>query len=197
MLPINNILHATDFSPHANCALRLACALARDYEAGLILLHVRPTQAIAFGEFGAVPPETPEPSEFVREKLRHLLPAHFTGRVECFVRDGEPAEEIIAAAQQSHCDLVVLGTHGRTGLGRFLLGSVAEAVLRKCPCPVLTVKQPLAEAVAAPAPATEESDLVTIYSVANPVEAEVIKNALKSEGIRCAKFIRTHEPQGV
>src|SRR5947208_3270916 len=70
MLPIKTILHPTDFSPHANDALQMACALARDYHAGLILLHVRSTPPVPFGEFGVPPPEMPEAPEVIRNALQ-------------------------------------------------------------------------------------------------------------------------------
>ena len=98
----------------------------------------------------AVPAEPLEPAATLKEKLRQLLPPNFTGQVEYHVRDGDAAAEILTLAQQSHCDLIVLGTHGRSGVSRLLMGSVAEAVLRKAPCPVLTVKQPLLETGSAP-----------------------------------------------
>jgi nucleotide-binding universal stress UspA family protein len=63
--------------------------------------------------------------------------------VEHWIFQGDPATEILAAAEKIKCDLIVMGTHGRTGLGRLLMGSVAEQVVRKAPCPVLTVKTPL------------------------------------------------------
>lgn len=141
MTRINNILHPTDFSPFANRALPLACALARDYGATLILLHVRPMPVAVYGEFGAMPPQPPELVETVKDRLRQLLPTDFDGHVEYQVRDGDAAAEIVSLAEQSHCDLIVIGTHGRSGLSRVLMGSVAEMVLRKAPCPVLTVKQ--------------------------------------------------------
>jgi nucleotide-binding universal stress UspA family protein len=62
--------------------------------------------------------------------------------VEHRLAEGDSAEEILRLAQESGCDLIVLGTHGRTGLPRLLMGSVAEQVVRKAPCPVLTVKAP-------------------------------------------------------
>jgi universal stress protein A len=192
MLPITTILHPTDFSPRADYALRLACALARDYGARLILLHVRPAPALAVGEFGSVPLDEPEPAESVQARLRQLLPANLQGRAQYLVSDGSAAEAIVASVESTHCDLVVLGTHGRTGLGRLLLGSVAEAVLRKSPCPVLTVKQPLApasetrpEALGAGSRGETGEELITVHTVANPIEADVVKNALKCEGIPC------------
>jgi len=145
MLPIHTILHATDFSPQSNHAYQLACALARDYEAKLVLLHVAPPPVIG-GEMGVIiPPEPVDWEEELREKLAELQPKETTIPVERYLREGDPALEIVALAQDCQADLIVLGTHGRSGLGRLLLGSVAEAVLRKAPCPVLTVKVPVME----------------------------------------------------
>jgi nucleotide-binding universal stress UspA family protein len=79
----------------------------------------------------------------LEEKLRRLKPRHFKLPVERRMVQGVPAEQILRLAQETECDLIVMGTHGRTGLGRLLTGSVAEQVLRKALCPVLTVKAPL------------------------------------------------------
>ena len=193
MIRITNILCPTDFSACAQAALPIACSLARDYGATLILLHVRTMPVTVVGEFGALPPEPRESDETLNTRMRQCLPSNFTGVVECQIQDGDAAEEILKTAEQRHCDLIVLGTHGRSGLRRLLLGSVAEAVLRKAPCPVLTVKPTATEpsARSAPADAAEvepnlnSGDLVTVCSVANPVEAEVIRNALKAESIPC------------
>ena len=193
MIRITNILCPTDFSPFAQAALPIACSLARDYGATLILLHVRTMPVTVVGEFGAFPPEPRESDETLKTRMRQCLPSDFTGVVECQIQDGDAAEEILKTAEQRHCDLIVLGTHGRSGLRRLLLGSVAEAVLRKAPCPVLTIKPTATKSSATsnPAEAAEAepnlnaNDLVTVCSVANPVEAEVIRNALKGERISC------------
>lgn len=191
MLRITNILCPTDFSSFAEAALPIACSLARDYKATLILLHVRTMPMTVVGEFGALPPEPRESDETLKTRMQRCLPSNFTGVVACQIQDGDAAEEILKTAEQRHCDLIVLGTHGRSGLLRILVGSVAEAVLRKAPCPVLTIKPTAIEKSAAPAKTTEEkpnlnsSDLVTVCSVANPVEADVIRNALRSESIPC------------
>lgn len=142
MLPIKTILHPTDFSSPSSHALRLATALARDYSAGLILVHIRQPPAVVAGEFGVIPPPPEEPAEAVEARIRQLLPPDYKGRVECQVRDGHAATEILRLAKDRACDLIVLGTHGRTGLGRLLMGSVAEEIIRKAPCAVLTVKTP-------------------------------------------------------
>jgi nucleotide-binding universal stress UspA family protein len=67
------------------------------------------------------------------------------------VLDGDPAQVIVQFARERGCSLIVMGTHGRTGLERLLMGSVAEQVVRKAPCPVLTVKTPVPELAAVPA----------------------------------------------
>lgn len=143
MLKIRTILHPTDFSNYSEFAYHTACALARDYKARLILLHVKPTPAVLYGEFGAMPPEPPELYHDLEEKLASMKPAGIT--VERKLVEGDVPSEVIRVAEELACDLVVMGTHGRTGLGRLLMGSVAEQVVRKCACPVLTLKHPMPE----------------------------------------------------
>jgi nucleotide-binding universal stress UspA family protein len=76
--------------------------------------------------------------------------------VEPAVREGDPAAEIVRAAEELPCSLTVIGTHGRTGLGRLLMGSVAEAVLRRAPCPVLTIRAALPRRLPSPEVPAEE-----------------------------------------
>ena len=153
MWPPRTILHPTDFSEQAQYALRLANFLARHHSARLILLHVAPPTHPA----GMVPPGRNPKSYFValRKKLRQLL--SLDSGVESKVRtaEGEPGPEILRVAQEIGCDLIVMGTHGRTGLKHLLIGSVAEEVLRKASCPVLTVKTPIEEPQRLPVDATE------------------------------------------
>jgi nucleotide-binding universal stress UspA family protein len=143
MLEIGTILHPTDFSEHSENAFRLACALARDYGARLMLLHVLPPPLVVYGG-GPVVGE-PEPTrEEMTQRLRQLEAQARGIRVDSQVMEGETVEMILRAASETHSDLIVMGTHGRTALARLLLGSVAEAVLRQALCPVLTVKTPAA-----------------------------------------------------
>jgi len=132
----------------------MALTLARDYGARLVLCHVHQLPTVVYGEFGVAPPEPPETVDELRERLSRLRPADPTIPVEHHMIEGEPAQEIVRLAADSHCDMIVLGTHGRTGLARLLMGSVAEQVMRRAPCPVLTIKTPmpatLTEAVAEP-----------------------------------------------
>jgi nucleotide-binding universal stress UspA family protein len=142
MLPVHTILHPTDFSEQSEFAFRLACALARDYGARLVLLHVTPPPIVVYGG-GPLTPEPWPTEEEVQAKLRELEGQAHRTRVESQAMVGDPVEMILRAAQETASDVIVMGTHGRTALARLLLGSVAEAVLRKSPCPVLTVKSPL------------------------------------------------------
>jgi nucleotide-binding universal stress UspA family protein len=141
VLPIRTILHPTDFSERSEAAFRLACSLARDHGARVILLHVLPPPMATY--VGGV--MTPEPGGYDKEcwdRLGRIQPDDPQVPVERLLAEGSPAEAILRAAGETQCDLLVLGTHGRTGLARALMGSVAEAVVRKAPCPVLTVKVP-------------------------------------------------------
>jgi nucleotide-binding universal stress UspA family protein len=139
MLPLATLLHPTDFSENSEFAFRLACALARDYKARLVLLHVLPPPMVIYAG-GPVPAETWPSIEETKEKLRQLEGQAQGVRVESQVMEGDPVDMILRAAEETHSDVIVMGTHGRTALARLLLGSVAEAVLRKAPCPVLTAK---------------------------------------------------------
>ena len=145
MLTIKTILHPTDFSPQAEFAFQLARALARDYGARLILQHVEVAPTAVYGEFGVFNLDPGDVHESLKEKLRRLEPAD-VAEVNSFLVRGDPATEIAALARNYPCDVIVMGTHGRSGLGRLLMGSVAEDVVRNAPCPVVTVKAPLAQA---------------------------------------------------
>jgi len=94
--------------------------------------------------------------EELRERLHALRPADSAVAVEYRLCLGNAAAEIVALAKDEKCDLIVIGTHGRSGVGRLLLGSVAEAVLRRAPCPVLTLKMPFPADVAPAAPSPAE-----------------------------------------
>jgi nucleotide-binding universal stress UspA family protein len=141
MLGIHTILYPTDFSDHSAYAFRLACALARDYGARLVVLHVAEPPVVVGGEGVMVLPCAID-LEALRERLDQLRLKDPKVVVEHQLIEGEAASEILRVAAESKCDLIVMGTHGRTGLRRLLMGSVAEKVVRKAACPVLTVKTP-------------------------------------------------------
>jgi nucleotide-binding universal stress UspA family protein len=147
MLAIRTILFPTDFSEPSRLAFDLACALARDYGAELVVAHVVPPP-LSLGS-GGVPmvPAAADDAD-LRARLEAVRPDDSRVAVRHKLAVGHPlamnseAEGILAAAADEQADLIVMGTHGRGGLSRLLTGSVAEHVLRKAPCPVLTVKAP-------------------------------------------------------
>jgi nucleotide-binding universal stress UspA family protein len=139
MLPIRTVLHATDFSESCAAAFRLACSLARDYGARLIVLHVQPP-TMGFGEMGGFTLVPEGHSEELMHQLRQLRPDDPAVVVDYRLVEGDAAEEILRTARETNTDVIVLGTHGRKGLGRLLLGSVAEQTVRTAPCPVVPVK---------------------------------------------------------
>lgn len=143
MLPIKTILHPTDFSAPSDSALRLACSLARDYGARLVLLHVV-EPPVYYGELGMTVPLPSDFHESLHRRLSKLVPTDSGVNVETVLIEGSAPREILHVAQEQRVDLIVLGTHGRTGVARVLLGSVAESVIRHSDIPVLTVKTPSA-----------------------------------------------------
>jgi nucleotide-binding universal stress UspA family protein len=148
MLAINTILHPTDFSERSDWAFRLACSLARDHGAKLIIAHViPPPQTVAYEAMPMLPMHPPGYRKELEAKLRSLK-APPGVQVEYRLEEGFAATEIVRLASELPSDLIVIGTHGRTGFGRLLLGSVAEQVLRKATCPVLSVKAPFPALVA-------------------------------------------------
>jgi CPA2 family monovalent cation:H+ antiporter-2 len=155
MIQIRRILCATDFSDHSRHAFGQAVALAHWYEAEITLLHIIPRVPSATAFPPVVNPLTLDPisrSRILEELRRFGQPAAAAGvRFEAVLRDGGAAPQILEVARTLPADLLVLGTHGRGGFERLVLGSVAEKVLRKADCPVLIVPPPEADA-ATPSP---------------------------------------------
>ena len=137
------IVCATDFSDTAETAWEIACELARIHQAELVLVHV-------FVELPVYPEVAVTTIQRVWEEQRSWVEQRLAERVEAAtargltaryrLRTGTAPEEVTRAAPDEAADLVVVGTHGRTGLNRLVNGSVAERVVRIAPCPVLTVK---------------------------------------------------------
>jgi nucleotide-binding universal stress UspA family protein len=142
VLLIHKILHPTDYSDLSRPAFEFACALARDFGAELILCHVGPPPIIAAGEGAVIDFPTGE-AEQMTARLEQLKPGDARVQATHKLLRGVPADEIVRLAGEAKVELIVLGTHGRGGLSRLLMGSVAEGVMRKAPCPVVTVKAPL------------------------------------------------------
>lgn len=150
MIKLSRILHPTDFSDNSNAALGYACELAEKFGAELHLLNVIQTLAMA-----APPYDGMAGGDFYETLRRQAdeqlagLPASQTaygGEVVREIRDGRPFLEIIRYARERDIDLIVMATHGRTGIEHLLIGSVAENTVRKAPCPVLTVPVRTAQA---------------------------------------------------
>jgi nucleotide-binding universal stress UspA family protein len=162
-MPFTHILAPTDLSEAANQALSIAFDEAETHHAKLTLLHVLPSHPdtevyyikgapenrTGYAPEGGVPLPTPPAStetfrhdynEETLMQLRDLAPASFSGTWEIEVAAGDPATAIVRLARERGVDLIVMGTHGRSGLAHMLVGSVAEKVMRQAPCPVLTVK---------------------------------------------------------
>lgn len=138
MINVKKVLYATDFSTYSNQAYFHAVALAKSHGASLTILYV---YAPSFG--------TPEVAggnganrEHWRNQLEQIRPVDDSIPTHHVFLDGDPATEVVRYAKDASMDLIVMGTHGRTGLERLLMGSVAEKVLREAPCSVLVVKLP-------------------------------------------------------
>jgi len=145
---IKNIMCPVDFSDSSNHALRYAVALAETHGANLCLLHVVQPPMIALPGDPMIPETSSEALEEITEASQQRLDGlakticQSLPQVTAQIATGAPFLEIITSARIQDIDLIVIGTHGRTGLAHVLIGSVAERVVRKAPCPVLTVKHP-------------------------------------------------------
>ena len=134
MIHLKNILYPTDFSSYSNQAYFHAVTLAENHQASLTVLFVHTPDLKSPGG---------QPSlQYWREQLEQIRPLNPSISVRHVFLEGDPASEIVRYTRDSGIDLVVMGTHGRTGVERLLMGSVAEKVLRDAPCSVLIVKLP-------------------------------------------------------
>jgi nucleotide-binding universal stress UspA family protein len=146
MITLKRILIATDFSEHARVALRYAAALAGAFESEIVLCHVlESAQLLAqlppTGEAYFPPDLLQQEEAHSRAECERLAAESGARKIRYTVRQGSPFVEIVAAAREEQADLLVVGTHGRGAIAHMLLGSVAERIVRKAPCPVLTVRQ--------------------------------------------------------
>jgi nucleotide-binding universal stress UspA family protein len=146
MSRIRRIMHPTDFSRASSAAYKRAVDMAKSNRAELLLVHVM-TPAVPLMGDGYVSPQVYEDMEaaaraYAQKHLNTLVSrAKQAGaRVKGLLLEGVPHERIAQAARSKKADLVVIGTHGRTGFAKLFLGSVASRVLTIAPCPVLTVR---------------------------------------------------------
>ncbi len=141
------ILFPTDFSTASDAAMVHAEALAKASGAKLLIVHVEePPLAYGGGElyYGL-----PEPnSERIQKMLEDVRPRDAALPCEHRLTMGDPAGEVVRIAGEEGCEMIVMGTHGRTGLTRLLMGSVAEQIVRRAPCPVLIYRETAAKLAA-------------------------------------------------
>lgn len=138
----NKILVPIDFSDSSDVALGWATVLARDTGATLLIIHVETVPlTTGGGEYIYAIPEPP--TQELLERLNKVQAKDPDVPTVHRLLAGDPADAIIRTAETEGADLIVMGTHGRRGITRLLMGSVAEAVVRRAKCPVLTVKQPV------------------------------------------------------
>jgi len=148
-MKVRSILLPTDFSECANFALSYATSLARDFKASIICVHVVEPVVPTVGYTGIT---EPLPIADISEQLEDSATRELPKIAECdecagldveeVIAHGDAAAEIVRVAREREIDLIVIASHGRTGLGRILFGSTAEEVVRHAPCPVLVVKPP-------------------------------------------------------
>ena len=140
MMNVKRILVPTDFSETSDAAVKYGVGLARALSAQLYLLHVTGETGVNFeADFAMVPFENAP-----REQLETLVSEQEASqlRPEYALRLGVPSDQIVRYADDRDIDLIVMGTHGRSGLPHMMMGSIAEKVVRVAPCPVLTIRQP-------------------------------------------------------
>ncbi len=147
MNAFKRILVPVDFSPSANQAVQFAIDLARRYDAALDLVYVYQSVAYALPEgYVLITPdqlnEILQVFEKQLEAAKQEAQKAGVANVETALLQGYPINEILRRAEERHADLIVMGTHGRSGIKRLVLGSVAENVLRGSSCPVLVVREP-------------------------------------------------------
>lgn len=150
-MEIKTILVPTDFSDYAEHAYKWALGLAADCKAKVILFHASPTMShLAFPEAVYYPDLSRLESELIADAEKRVMEfmakkGTSTVPVETRVALGEAVWEICRSADREHADLIIMGSHGRTGLSHVVLGSVAERVVRHAHCPVLVARMPKQE----------------------------------------------------
>ena len=146
MINLKTILVPSDFSECSDAAFRYGLELARKFDASLHLLHVIQDSATQpWAAEGFALPMLDVIDQWQKEavdRLKAAVPADDRARVTVECRIASPYPEILRYAAERDIDLIVMGTHGRGGMTHMLLGSIAEKIVRRAPCPVLTVRHP-------------------------------------------------------
>ena len=143
---VKRILFPTDFSHCNDAALEYVSTLAAESGAVLYIVHVDEWANVstAMGEpaYLCPPGWDLDGRREVRKRLTNVIPSVASAHYEHHYLAGSPVREILKFAEREHVDLIVMASHGRTGLARLLMGSIAEGVMRGAKCPVIVVKQP-------------------------------------------------------
>jgi len=147
MIHIHNILVPTDFSPSSAFAVDMACAIAREQGAHVILMHAAPQPPSLIRDVPAfkeqhVHEDVMAYRQEIVSRINHLRDEVPLGNVESLVVEGDASEAILRVAEGKSCDLIIMGTYGKSGMLQATMGSVAAEVSRKARCPVLTVRVP-------------------------------------------------------
>lgn len=146
-MDLRKIVAATDFSEASLIAVETAFNLTLESDATLYLLHIMEFPMVTDPVIGVVPPPADELYGEQMQRLKELIPENVKDlKIETAVLQGSAAKEIADFARKKEADMIIVGTHGRKGLTRMLMGSTAESLLRQAPCQVLVVKQKLAKA---------------------------------------------------
>ena len=145
---INKVLVPIDFSDYSKSALRYAVNFAKSFDAEIILIYVvEPViypPDFSMGQI-AMPSINTEWDDRAKDELQKLAKSEIIGavKVKTIIKTGKPFVEIIETAKEENVDLIIIATHGRSGVEHILFGSTAEKVVRKAPCPVLTLREPI------------------------------------------------------
>ena len=145
---INKVLVPIDFSDYSKSALKYAVNFAKSFNAEIILIYVvEPViypPDFSMGQI-AMPSINTEWDDRAKEELQKLAKSEIVGsaNVKTVIKTGKPFVEIIETAKEENVDLIISATHGRSGVEHILFGSTAEKVVRKAPCPVLTLREPI------------------------------------------------------
>ena len=145
MFKPQTILHPTDYSENSNYAFKVALSLAQQYGALLYVAHVVESMGPEFVTVGEATKQRQPEGHLHRlwNELRQInAPPDSSVVVQHILGEGDPATEVAEIARKYRCDLIVISTHGRTGLQRLLMGSIAEKIVRLAPCTILTIKRP-------------------------------------------------------
>ena len=145
---INKVLVPIDFSDYSKSALKYAVNFAKSFNAEIILIYVvEPViypPDFSMGQI-AMPSINTEWDDRAKDELQKLAKSEIIGavKVKTIIKTGKPFVEIIETAKEENVDLIIIATHGHSGVEHILFGSTAEKVVRKAPCPVLTLREPI------------------------------------------------------